>query len=145
MVKAYSWKFSGVILKVLVRISFLWFTKVLVEVWNVQNGQRKITYNNVPKHYKWGEKDKIDSQWTSCSKVISCQQTKEASCWQGKKVVVAILFPQEIKRKERNLLRRGSNKRGKDCHLQRMMESSQRREDPTQTGFIFICDLPLLQ
>jgi hypothetical protein len=26
-----------------------------------------------------------------------------------------------------------------------MMESSQRREDPTQTGFIFICDLPLLQ
>jgi hypothetical protein len=32
-------------------------------------------------------------QWTSCSKVISCQQTKEMSCWQGKKGVVAILSP----------------------------------------------------
>lgn len=42
----------------------------------------------------------------------------------ARKVVVGILFSQEIKREDENLLRRGSNKRKEDCHLQRMMESS---------------------
>ncbi len=99
MVKAYSWKFFWVILKVLVRISLLWFTKLLVEVWNVENGQTKTTYNNVPKHYKWGEKDKIDSQWTSCSKAIGCRQTKEVSCWPGKKGCSCnIIFTRDKKR-----------------------------------------------
>jgi hypothetical protein len=39
--------------------SFLWFTKLFVEVWNVQNGQRKTMCNNVQKHYKWGEEAKL--------------------------------------------------------------------------------------
>jgi hypothetical protein len=48
------------------------------------------------------------------------------------------------KERMKNLLRTGSNKRGEDCHLQRMMGSGQRRKDLTQTGFNLIYVLPLL-
>jgi len=44
----------------------------------------------------------------------------------------------------KNLLKTGSNKRGEDCHVQRMMGSSQRRKDLTQTNFNLIYGLPLL-
>jgi hypothetical protein len=54
--------------------SLLLFTKLLVEVWNVQNWQKKTTYNNVPKNYKWGERHIIEAwctnfQWTTRSKI----------------------------------------------------------------------------
>jgi hypothetical protein len=86
MVKAWSWKFSWVILKVLVGISFLWVTRLLVEVCNVQNEQKKTNYNNVQKHYKWRKRRRIETwcihfQWTSCLKAIGCQQTIKSSCW----------------------------------------------------------------
>jgi hypothetical protein len=53
-----------------------------------------------------------------------------------RKVAIAILSTLEIKRRMRNLLRTRSNKGGQDCHLQRMMGSDQRREDPTQISFM---------
>jgi hypothetical protein len=61
-----------------------------------------------------------------------------------RKVAIIILFTLEIKRGMRNILRTRSNKGGQDCHLQRVMGSDQRREDPTQFGFNLIHGLPLL-
>jgi len=54
---------------------------------------------------------------------------KLEKCYVGKprKVEVAILFPQEIKREDEEPTKMGNNKRIKDCHLQRMMGSGQRK------------------
>lgn len=94
------------ILKVLLGISFLRLTKLLVEVFNFQNGQRKITYNTIQKHYKWGDRDIIEmwctnSQWTSGSKA-NWLSTKPEKYHVGRpsKVLVAILFPQEIRKED---------------------------------------------
>jgi wobble nucleotide-excising tRNase len=63
-------------------ISLLWF---LVVIFNGQNGQRKNTCSNVLKHYKWGDKSKVELWYKNSQQIrISCQQTIEMSYWQAK-------------------------------------------------------------